>query len=253
MILAAGIESLFIFLLIAGGSALINWLKKRGENSDILTDDDFPSEPRRVPPPIRNAPAPIQTPAKPAKNWEEELRRMLEGAVPTTRTPPPVVVAERKSPPPAPFQSESARPSPARHLPKAFEERFYKAHCNHCDGHIEFPADATDEVTTCPHCHQQTVLRPFLDTRVETLSHQKELSSFNHSTGKYEAASQLSQRVAAHMHAVGHEAVGLTSIYSTKTIWPEVAETRALFQNSKTVRHAVIASLILGPPKALEN
>ena len=174
---------------------------------------------------------------------------MLEGTVPTTRTPPPpIVVQERKTPPPIVRQ-----PEPVYSAPKTFEERYSKAHCNHCGEHIEFPASATDEVISCPHCHQATVLRPFQNTRVETLSHQKELSSFNFSTKKYEAASQMSERVAAHMHGVGHMPVGLTSIESTKKIWPEVAETKALFRNSKTVRQAMIASLIFGPPKALEN
>ncbi len=63
----------------------------------------------------------------------------------------------------------------------------------------------------------------------------------------------VGERVAAHMHAAGHHPVGLTSIESTKKIWPEVAETKALFANAKTVRQAMIASLIFGPPKAFEN
>lgn len=179
---------------------------------------------------------------------------MLEGTVPSTRNPvPPPVIAEKRIPP-APWQTEpvlTERPSMA--LPKSFEQRFYKAHCNNCDGHIEFPASAMDEVTVCPHCHQPTVLRPFENTRVEALAHQNVLTDFKATEKTYEEASQLSQRVAAHMHQVGHIPVGLTSIESSKKMWPEVAETKALFRNAKTVRQAMIASLIFGPPKALEN
>lgn len=138
-------------------------------------------------------------------------------------------------------------------LPKAFEEKFYKAHCNYCEGHIEFPASAMEEVIPCPHCHRPTVLRPFESTPVEILAHRNVMADFQNTERTYEQASQLSQRVAAHMHGVGHVAVGLTSIESTKKLWPEVAETKALFKNAKTVRQAMIASLILGPPKALEN
>lgn len=251
MILAAGIESLFIFLLIAGGSAVINWLKKKGENSDTLTDADFPRPSRREPPPLPGSTRPAPA-AKPAKNWEEELRRMLEGTVPTTRTPPPVVVQERKAPvsrPPAPVMPEPA----GRSLPKAFQENFYKAHCNHCGEHIEFPASAMEEIAPCPHCHQATVLRPFQDTSVEALAHKKVLSQFNASTRSYQEVSDLSRRVAAHMHEAGHQAVGLTSALKREKGWPEVAETVAQFRNAKTIRSAIVASVILAPPKALEN
>ena len=85
MLFAASIETLFIFLLIAGGSALVNWLKRKGENTDILTDDELSRPTRGEAPPFRNAPPPVQTPTKPATTWEEELRRMLAGTVPTTR------------------------------------------------------------------------------------------------------------------------------------------------------------------------
>ena len=252
MLFAASIETLFIFLLIAGGSALVNWLKRKGENTDILTDDELSRPTRSEAPPFRDSQTPARTPAKPATNWEEELRRMLEGTVPTTRTPPPIVVQERK--PPVSRPSEPVVPErTTRSLPKAFQEKYYKAHCNHCGEHIEFPASAMEEVTACPHCHQATVLRPFEDTTVEALAHKKVLTQFNASTRAYEQASQLSQRVAAHMHGVGHQAVGLTSTQTIKRMWPEVAETVALFRNAKTVRQAVVASLILGPPKALEN
>ena len=138
-------------------------------------------------------------------------------------------------------------------LPKTFEQKFYKAHCNHCDGHIEFPSSAMDEMISCPHCNRPTVLRPFEETPVEVLAHQNVMTNFKTSERSYEEASQLSQRVAAHMHEVGHKPVEMTSIETKKRLWPEVAETKALFKNAKTVRQAVIASLILGPPKALEN
>lgn len=243
----------FIFLLIAGGSALFNWLQKRKEAAEELKDLPPPNRP--TPTRDRVSAPPATKPTKAAK-WEEELKRMLEGTVPTTRTPPPppIVVQERNVPPPIPRQPTPARSEPpTRSLPKTFEERYSKAHCNHCGEHIEFPASATNELISCPHCHQVTVLRPFQDTRVEILSHQPDLSSFAAATKKFDAATNLSERVAAHMHTAGHKAVGLTSIESTRKMWPEVAETKALFKNAQTVRQAMIASLIFGPPKAFEN
>ena len=251
----ASIETFFIFLLIAGASALFNWLKKRGEKTDDWSSTELPPPPRRQSTLERQS-TPTSQPTPKTTSWEEELRRMLEGTVPTTQNPapPPIIVQERKPPPAIPRQPVPQRVEPpTMSLPKTFEQKYYKAHCNYCDEHIEFPSSAMEEVISCPHCHQPTVLRPYENTRVEILAHQTDLSSFATATKKYDAASALSERVAAHMHGVGHQAVGLTSIESTKKLWPEVAETKALFKNAKTVRQAVIASLILGPPKAFEN
>jgi hypothetical protein len=35
---------------------------------------------------------------------------------------------------------------------------FVKGACRHCSGQLEFPAEATGETITCPHCGQPTVL-----------------------------------------------------------------------------------------------
>jgi hypothetical protein len=105
---------------------------------------------------------------------------------------------------------------------------------------MEFPTSAMGEMIVCPHCNRPTVLNPLQEPPVEILSHQSHLSS-------------LSERVAAHMGESGHRRTETTAVLRTKHVWPEVAETVALFKNGKTVRQAVIASLILGPPKALEN
>jgi hypothetical protein len=251
--LAASIESFFIFLLIAAGSAVFNWFKNRGENGTDWSETEAPP-PGRRPPVFKTPTAPAVPRPTQTTNWEEELRRMLEGTIPTTRTPPPVVIQERKTPPaisrpPAPERVEA----PTMSLPKSFEQKFYKAHCNNCDGHIEFPASAMDEVIACPHCRRPTVLRPFEETPVEVLAHQNVMADFKTTEKTYEEASQLSQRVAAHMHEVGYKPVGMTSIESTKKLWKEVAETKALFKNAKTVRQAMIASLIFGEPKAFES
>lgn len=256
---AASIESFFVFLIIAAISALANWLKKRGEKETDWSDIETPPPARRTPPPRRATPPAIPRPTapkSPSSSWEEELRRMLEGTVPTTPrpAPPPIVAQERKTPPSLPRQTAPSRPeAPVMSLPKSFEQKFYKAHCNHCDGHIEFPASAMDEVISCPHCHRPTVLRPFEETPVEVLAHQHVMADFKTTEQTYEQASELSRRVAAHMQNVGHVPIGMTSIQRTKTLWPEVAETKALFKNARTVREAMIASLIFGPPKALEG
>ena len=39
-------------------------------------------------------------------------------------------------------------------------QEFHKAACTFCGGKIEFPAGAEGMTVECPHCHQQTELRP---------------------------------------------------------------------------------------------
>jgi hypothetical protein len=38
------------------------------------------------------------------------------------------------------------------------QTKYLKGSCQHCDGHIEFPAEMAGLSTTCPHCGQQTDL-----------------------------------------------------------------------------------------------
>jgi len=40
------------------------------------------------------------------------------------------------------------------------QQRFFKANCRVCGGRIEVPATAEGMTIECPHCHQQTELRP---------------------------------------------------------------------------------------------
>ncbi len=35
---------------------------------------------------------------------------------------------------------------------------YFKTICDHCRGHIEYPSSGAGEITTCPHCGQQTLL-----------------------------------------------------------------------------------------------
>ena len=37
--------------------------------------------------------------------------------------------------------------------------KYLKGVCSHCEGRLEFPAEAIDTVTTCPHCGQPTELQ----------------------------------------------------------------------------------------------
>ncbi|MGI8964690.1 MAG: hypothetical protein ACR2H1_01230, partial [Limisphaerales bacterium] len=139
-------------------------------------------------------------------------------------------------------------------VPTSFQqEKFYKAHCNHCNGHIEFPASAMEEIIYCPHCQQQTVLRPFQETPVETLAHRKNLASLTQSAMAHQKASRLDKNAAGHLTDVTRHTVGLTSPQNFKRRSPEINQTRALFHQPRAARQAMIASVILATPKGLES
>ncbi len=66
-------------------------------------------------------------------------------------------------------------------------------------------------------------------------------------------ASQIDQRVEERMHQVEQrmESHGGTTV--TRTVAPDLAQARAMLRQPQSLRAAVIASVILGRPKALEN
>jgi hypothetical protein len=72
------------------------------------------------------------------------------------------------------------------------------------------------------------------------------------SKAAYSRASELSTKVAAHMDQVPGKRVGLTVVERAARS-QDVAEVLTLFRNAKSARQAVLASVILNPPKALQD
>ena len=94
----AAIETFWIFLLIAAGSAFFNWLKKKSEPSG---ESQLPDSQPRAATGVNPAAIPRKT-----INWEEELRKMLD-----IQAPPPAPPASvQKSPPPPPASASYKLP-----------------------------------------------------------------------------------------------------------------------------------------------
>jgi hypothetical protein len=68
----------------------------------------------------------------------------------------------------------------------------------------------------------------------------------------YERASQLDMAVSAHIEKIPGEHVKPTTVLR-RSPPADLAQAVSLFKNSRTARQAVIASIILGPPRALED
>ena len=108
--IAAGLESLLFFLVLIVISGLSTWLQKRRQAGEDQAEWEPGEGPGRTPPRPHGAPqAPPAGPRRPMpaplQNWEEELRRLLEGDRYQPPEPPP-----QAAPPPLPTVS-SQRPS----------------------------------------------------------------------------------------------------------------------------------------------
>jgi hypothetical protein len=68
----------------------------------------------------------------------------------------------------------------------------------------------------------------------------------------YERASQLDKSVAAHIDRVPGQRVLATSVVR-RAASPEIVQVVSMFKNARAARQAVLASVILGPPRSLEE
>lgn len=255
----ASIEGAIITILIVAGGAVFNWL--RGKSADSDWGDLEKPRPTANPPP-RHPSSP------PANSWEEELRRALEGnnprpaappplpAPPPRRAPAPTPPPQRRpasTPPPRPAVAKRPAPTPPPvsrpSTTHVFNEtKIYRAHCAHCGGHIQFPSPLMGDTVPCPHCHRPTELQPFSPTRVEQLSHQRELYSFKESTAAHQKASHLTAHVAETARSDRSSAV---SARQRRSMAAEQVVSN--LRRPDTARQAIIAALVLSPPKALEQ
>ena len=243
----AAFDSFWVVVAIGIGSAIYNWLQKRNEAgndqeaqppssprgiNDVRTPAATPhaiprGEPsqRRQSPTRTSQPAPRQTKSV---SWEEELRRLLEGDAPVAPPPPPPVFVVEKKPP-------ALAPPPARVRPVV--EQLPPA-----------PIRPLVTLTESASAYQRAEQ---LDKRVET--HMGRVASMAEAASAFQKASGLDVAVADRMSKVTGQHVAQAAVVKHKTDSPEVAQVVSLFRNPRTARQAIIASFIIGPPKALEE
>lgn len=194
-----------IFLAIAIGSAIFNWLKKKGH--DDLDEEGLP--PQAMPP--RKPPAqPPKVPAPPQNfpsTLQEQVRRILEErarqALPPAPRQPPPAPPKRVAPPTVP---------PVARAPK----------------------------------------KPPIVTRVEEEERgiAVHLQGLRESARAYEQAKGLDRKVGAQLAEVKKRIEAHPAVKVLSHAGPETAYARSLLRNPQTLRATVIASVVLGPPKA---
>jgi hypothetical protein len=216
--------------------AIASWIQRKNEAKAAEERQQQESWFQEEPATRAGEPAPRQS--KPAKaDWEEELRMLLEGktpapkpkpAAPAPRAAPPAPVVSRPVAPPPPLPAAprpvvepvaESRPAFITAAPKLVSDidgdYFHKGLCVHCGGRLLFPQGAIGHTLNCPHCNTDTPLRP--------------------------SAALEQQNVAA-------------SAYSRRGAPGEslAADVADQFSKRDSAQQAVVASIVFGPPKALE-
>lgn len=215
-LLAESWESLIAFVVILLLSGLTNWLRQRKG----LPPDEAEEETERPVPPrglTRRPVAPEETPAPPPEfNLERELRRLFgeEEAKPPPPPPPALPPRVEVAPPKAPAPPPPPLPRPGF---GSFEEA---------------PAP-TRELAMLAEAEQAYQRASAVDVEAQ--------ARLEAARVRAEAAKALAtaRRAAEAPRASGRA--------------PEVDAVLASLRSPRTARQAVVASLVFGPPKALEE
>jgi hypothetical protein len=195
-------EQILFLVAVAVLSMLHSWWTKRKEKESEDAETPPPGQPER--------PAPKRPSAA---NWEDELRRLLEGEddKPAPRPPPVIVHAPRPvAPPPLPV---APRPRIASRPPE--------------------PVSQSD---------------PDMDTGLPV-----RFSSLEGSAQAFLRASNIEGKVAAHMQRADQQVASHPKSVLKREASPEVRQAVNLLRNRQSQRAVILAGVILGPPKAMEE
>lgn len=231
-LLAIGVEGFLILLVIAGISSVAEWLKKKRQR------DQAPSKPSE-----RDWSTPASHPTsatspstdaagKPLSQWEEEIRRMLQGMDPHPPVPPPL-------PPPPPPIVRQAPPPIYQSRPVVVED----------EGLADEPVPTyLSSMETPDSAYQRAAgLEQTVDGRLARVGSLGSAAEAWIRAGAIDCRAQARMVEAANLLKRGQpEKVD-------KHRSEEAVRLVAAFRNPATARQALIASFVLSPPKALES
>ena len=211
-------ESLVAFVVILLLSGIGNWIKQRKGGPPEPLEDEEDGQPA---PPLRR-PAPPSQPAEtpPVFDLERELRRMLgqEPEPPSAPLPP-----MRPEPPPVIVPAPVAR----RYEPAPEPPPFRR---------VVFPGPAAE--------------------RDQQDAPSFELASMAESAAAYQRGSDIDDAASAKIAAARartEQPRSMTVARPVRGLAPEVTSVLASLREARTARQAVLAAVILGPPKSLET
>jgi hypothetical protein len=220
-------DKLLYIIAIVVFSVFSGWMKKRAQNQEEPSSADDPGP---SPHPSPSAP-PVSRPRPPRSaksfDWEAELRRLLEGesvepTPPPLRKPtePPVIVArpvptaKTYSPP-----ASSSRPATPRPTPM-----------------VKVPAAA-----------------PYQPQPLPASAAPAPLARLLHSAEAIQRASHLQESIGERLHHVAELTKVGRADTMTRMASNDTKAARLLLRQRHTLRQAMVVSVALGPPKALES
>ncbi len=228
-------DSLIQFLIVAGIAlitAIYNWLKNRSAAREDQTSTDAPERPL-LPRTTPQASRPAASPPRRAASWEEELRRMLEGEEESPPPPPPRPVIILQEPPKAPRPAPPPVPPVAKPPPLAPVLKAIPPPVKH---------------TAAP---RPRIVPP--QPEAEDRGLPVHLPALSASMQAYEQASHLDRKVAARLRGVSDRVKAHAAARREPKAAPAIAQARALLRNPQSARAAIVAALILGPPRAFDR
>jgi hypothetical protein len=229
---AMGIEGFLILLVIAGISSVAEWLKKKRQRdqSPTKTSEHDWSTPASHP---ASASAPsTEAEGKPLSQWEEEIRRMLQGLDPQPSVPPPL------PPPPPPIVRQSPPPV-YQSRPVVVED----------EGVADEPVPTyLSSMETPDSAYQRAAgLEQSVDGRLA------KVGSLGSAAEAWIRAGAIDDRAQARMMEAANLLKRGQAGKVDKPRSDEADRLVAAFRNPATARQALIASFVLSPPKALES
>lgn len=227
--LFAALDSqILVMLAVVVISAISSWLQKRNQKDGQAEpwggEDDALYRQQRTGgnPSTPNPNQPL--------NWEEELKRLLDGKPPldgTVATPPP---------PPPPIVRRAPAPPP---LPET----------------VSRESQGLDEESIA----SREASSPWSEKSYDSLPEPtKPLATLEQSTHTYQRLAQFHENVAAHMHRVDaqlekHGQPLRAPTPASRAVNADARAVVALLRRPATARQALLASFVLAPPKAFEN
>jgi hypothetical protein len=221
-------ENLIAIIIFIVGTIVYNMINRKREDGE-MADEDRSSAPPPPPSPYSSTPPPRPSPAA---NWEENLRRFLQGdplkvPSPAPSPPPPPAAPPRRNllrpetstpaPPPLPYPNTVRSSRPAAPRPTL-------AHSN-----IPVPEEG----------HEMEV-----GLAVAPVSLHQAASAHE----RAQVAADVTQRMRATATRVtGHVGNELHAARIT-----QATRVRLLLRHRESVQAAVVASVLLGPPRAME-
>lgn len=212
----ASVDSFWIMVAIAIGSAVVEWLQKRRQNKGSSPSAD-PTHPASQP----EAEAPTPMPG----DWQEELRKLLDGGAPRPAPPPPIPTVIEPAPvrlPPLPT------PRPVIDTPPP----------------VIKPTRPVVILPTSPDPEPELAPAPSVV-----------LADFSESETAYRRASTIDVLTAERLQVASartdHHPVR-QAIRPVRNAHPDVKQIHAWLRDPRTARQVMAASFILGPPRGLE-